>query len=176
MPFTPESLIDTAIEQLAIYREGEGVRSRAQMDAHRLSEDAEHCAYWLAEFHPEGLDTVGPFGVRTDLKRGQRVMIRKGTGINTMAPKYRGRAEGLSHDRFAGRDHVVTVYRVEAGHCMSYEGLYRVGAHMASWEETKRRTSVKNQQVCYVGAGGYWCYVDAAAVEIVGEDVGKIAA
>lgn len=114
-----------------------------------LQRDAMTAAQWLEEKGLTEIKQIGNFGGK-DLKRGDKVRIKKGTRILSMHPRYT-----RENPKIARRDYVVTVYD-------TYQGF--VQSH---WHSHKIDQAVRNQQVVWPGEGGYWCMVDTSEVEVV---------
>lgn len=71
----------------------------------RLSNQAEAALRWMEEEGLEVIPQIGPFGEK-DIKKGDRVLIRKGSVITSMHPKHR------HTPKVAGRDYMVAVHNV----------------------------------------------------------------
>lgn len=115
----------------------------------RQAADAMNAARWLEEEGLSEIHQIGNFGGK-DIRKGQKVRIKKGTVILSLHPRYT-----RDNPKVAGRDYVVTAYDVYQGYIQSH------------WHPHDRRNAVRNQQVVWPGEGGYWCMVDTALVEIV---------
>jgi len=122
-------------------------------DAHRTAsytvEGARAAIRWLSEGGLTAAEQVGPFGSK-NVKRGDKIVIRKGTVIHTTHPRW-----NRQNPKIAGRDYTVEVHDVYEGHIQS------------NWHSHKRDQAVRNQQVVWAGTGGYWCWVESKDAELV---------
>lgn len=123
--------------------------SDAFSKARRLHDEAEAAIRWMQEANLTEIEQVGPWGSK-NIKRGDRVMIRKGAVIRTTHPRW-----NRDNPKVAGRDYAVEVHDV-------YEGYIQ-----SNWHSHRRDEAVRNQQVVWAGTGGYWCWVDSKDVELI---------
>lgn len=120
-------------------------------DAYRLHDVAFAAAKWMEEGGLEEVVQIGPFG-RLDIKRGDKVRIKKGAVILSMNPKH-----NRDNPKIAKKDYEVVIHDVNEGW---------IGTH---WHPHKRDSVEvhREQSICWPGEGGYWCYLDTAMVEKV---------
>lgn len=132
---TVNSLLDTAI-------------AAEQLGDHRVSMEAMAAAEWMELRGVEQIAQIGNFGGQ-NLRKGDRVRIKKGTVIRSMHPRH-----SRDNPKVAGRDYVVTLHDV-------YNG------YMPTHYHRHESRPFRNQQIVWPGEGGYWCHVDTSLVEIV---------
>jgi len=125
------------------------LQTEAWRNAMRKREAALTAARWLEEGGLTEREQIGPFGSK-DIKAGDKVRIKAGTVINSMNPKH-----DRDNPKIARRPYVITVYRVDAGSLNSH------------WHSHQHAWAVRDQQVCWAGEGGYWCYASTSDVEVV---------
>ena len=160
--YTVEKLLEISEEQLAIYQGTvRGTpRTREQMDAYNLSQQAETCAIYLDKVLGGGMvEQIGPFGNK-GFKRGQKVRIKKGTPLLTMHPRYKERKyleDGTPYHKLAGRDYVVTLHSADPG----------FAKHPNSFHAHELTSAVREERVEWAGESGYWTWCDARFVEPV---------
>ena len=115
----------------------------------RLSREAMTAAEWMEQQGIEEIAQIGNLGGKPDLKKGDRVRIKKGTVIRSMHPRHT-----RDNPKIAGRDYVVTLHDVYQGYLQSH------------WHDHDRKP-FRNQEIVWPGEGGYWCHVDTSLVEVV---------
>lgn len=157
--FTPESLIELSIENMAIYKApGAGIpRTREQMDAYRLANQAETCALWLERFGSgAAVEQIGPFGAKK-INKGDKIKIKKGAHLYTTHPKYKRNylPNGETYDKIAGKDYIVEVHSVDNGWA----------PEPGHYHDHELHHKVRNQQVHWAGEGGYWFWTDTTNIE-----------
>lgn len=139
----------------SLIEEAEQVRSAsadeaARIEASRAIPHYEAALALMEQLNLTELPQLGTFGSK-DLTRHMQVKVRKGALISTTDPKFDIR----NNPKIARRDHIVTLTHVYAGH---------IDTH---WHPHKARYAFTNQQVEWVGSGGYWCRTDSHHVEAV---------
>lgn len=150
---TKDMLLDIACEAEKVMEAEKlpaGTRQTdAWCDALRQKDAALTAARWLEEGGLTERQQVGYFGSK-DIKPGDRVRIKAGTVITSMNPKHT-----RDNPKIARRAYTITVFRVDAGSLQSH------------WHSHQHSRAARDQQVCWPGEGGYWCYASTSDVEVV---------
>lgn len=120
-------------------------------DAYLVHNQAIAAAQWLEEAGLTAIEQIGPFGEKP-IKKGDTVIIKRGAVILSMNPKYT-----RENPKIARRDYKVVVHDVHSGYISSHWH-----PHKHDSVETHRE-----QNICWPGDGGYWCYLDTKDVEII---------
>lgn len=152
-PFTPASLLALAGEKEELYRQllalhPPGTINDDRNAARDLSEIALECAQWMEGRGIAVLAHVGPFHSFVP-KRGDRVRIKKGSIVFSTAP-------GIDRQGVVTqRAQLVTVHDADRGYFSSdgYRG--------------SDGDRLRQGQVRWAGAGGYWRWTDLNNVELV---------
>lgn len=138
--FTPQGLLAFAAEQEELYQEllkkyPPGTVNDERNEAHRKSDEALICAAWMEKNGYAELKHVGSFASFKP-KRGDIVLIPKGTRIRSLNPAERGQ------EKRAGKSYTVEVFD-----------------HYPGWVDVVRQV-VHQPVVNWAGAGGYWQSAD----------------
>lgn len=149
--FTPTSLLELAIVNRAIYDSSTNIpRSREDMEAYHLAQQAETCALWLERFGDgQPVEQIGPFGAKK-IKTGDIVKIKKGAAIRTYHPQYKD-------GKIAGRDYKVKVSSVDNGWAPEPN----------HYHDHELRYKVRHQMVHWAGESGYWHWTASSNVEVL---------
>lgn len=169
LPFTPESL-----RALAALKEAEyealslefpaGTFHAGRNDARQLRDEALMCAQWMEAKGIESLMHVGPFMSAPFVHerptwrvlRGRKIRVRAGATIRSLHPSKGGTI-------ITERARVVTLNDVYSGY-VDVSGIHR--RTLDSERETLIK-SVRQPEVVWAGANGYWCHADLNDVELI---------
>ena len=88
----------------------EPIKVNVLHDLYRQISTLENAIKWMTEGGIEEIEQLGPLGSK-DIVRGQTVMVRKGTIINTTNPSY-----DRENPKIAKRSYKVKVHRVTDGY------------------------------------------------------------
>jgi len=137
---TPDSLLDAALNLQTLADDAKAAGDPEWWKLRHEANRALLCGQYMEKHGIRETRSIGPFS-EVKPQAGQRVRIKAGAEIRSTSNRL---------CRTLGRAYTVTVNRVGEGH---------------AWEE--HRIEVRNGEVTWVGAGGYWCWTDVANVEIV---------
>ena len=111
-------------------------------------EEAKRALDWMKKVGIDEINQIGRFGM-VEVGPGDIVLIKKGTRIKTMNPKY---TDGI---KFTGRNFKIKVHRVYNGYLDE------------AWRHDRIENALGKQQGVWAGEGGYWCHANTEDIEIV---------
>ena len=172
--FTPAKLREMAAQQDAIVEQGRaedealgfgpgnpGPRWRTTgYFAYKEAERLRFAARYMEHFGIKERAHVGPFG-NLNVKKGQRVRIKKGAPLFNMGPTPAERAHKEEHGchRFAQKNYTVVVSQNYQGWCAGHGFEYISEKY---WHE-----NLRDQTIEWAGTGGYWTWTSPEWVEII---------
>lgn len=148
--FTPKSLREMADVAHAEYLELQklhppGTIHDGRNKAYTRAAQARVCAKWMEQQGIAELAHVGPFSSFPPLSKGMQVRIRKGSFVQSTK----------GEPRKTARDQVVKVHFYDAGYVDTYP------------RAEKEAEVVRQPQITWAGAGGYWRWTDLNNVELL---------
>jgi hypothetical protein len=145
--FTVARLIEIGEAAEKQYREFHGDETsdgRRKISFYREYHEAYACAEYMMDHGISELANIGMFH-SLEIKRGQKVVVRKGATVYSYRPGHK--------ERVSTRRQTVTVHNVDNGYVDLSHSPVKIRAGHIHW----------------AGAGGYWCWCAFDDVECVVE-------